>query len=179
MNENPCMNCDSPKTGSPTARTYCTFQLQGGLFGIDALAVKEISVLPPLTAIPHAPAAVRGYVNLRGQIVLVLDLNRLLRLGESTLDSDTRFVVFRSHTGGPHGILVDRIGDMVDLSAERIENTANGVSARENSRGSFSPEELIEGIGKLDDKLLTILDAGNFLPQIEADISLYNKRTVP
>jgi purine-binding chemotaxis protein CheW len=161
---------------SSTPHTYCTFQLQGGLFGIDALAVKEISVLPPLTPIPHSPASVRGYVNLRGQIFLVMDLNRLLQLGETTLGFGTRLIVFRAHLGDPCGILVDSIGDMVELSADRIEQHQGGALPHEKAADSLPQEELIAGVGKLDAGLLTLLDAGKFLPRIETEIAEYNKK---
>lgn len=154
---------------APAARTYCTFRLEGGLFGIDALAVKEIAVLPPITPIPHAPDAVRGCVNLRGQIVLVLDANALLRIGETAIDSATRLIVFRASMGDPFGILADRIGDIVELSDEEIEKREFDAISRENT--SASPrEDLIAGIGKLDGELLTILDGGQLLPHVEAVI---------
>lgn len=176
MNENTRAKLDPVETESPTAHTYCTFQLQGGLFGIDALAVKEITVLPPLTPIPHAPGAVRGCVNLRGQIVLVSDMNCLLQTGESAIGPETRLVVFRAHLGDPFGILVDRIGNIVELCDEKIEKTANGSLSRENA-GDSSPEALVAGIGKLSDKLLTILDAGKLLPHIEAAIVQSHKKS--
>jgi purine-binding chemotaxis protein CheW len=176
MNKNPLTKNDPLKAESPVAHTYCTFQLQGGLFGIDALAVKEISVLPPLTPIPHAPSSVRGYVNLRGQIFLVMDLNRLLQLGETMLGFDTRLIVFRAHLGDPCGILVDSIGDMVELSADRIEQHLSGDLSREKAADLLPQDDLIAGVGKLDTGLLTLLDAGKFLPHIETEIAEYNKK---
>lgn len=177
MNKNPLAKHDPLKAEAAVAHTYCTFQLQGGLFGIDALAVKEISILPSLTPIPHAPSSVRGYVNLRGQIFLVLDLNRLLQLGETTLGFDMRLIVFRASLGDPCGILVDGIGDMVELSADRIEKHQNTAPLCEKTAESLLQEELIAGVGKLDSGLLTLLDAGKFLPRIETEIAEYQKYT--
>jgi purine-binding chemotaxis protein CheW len=160
---------------SPDARTYCSFRLQNGLFGIDALAVKEITVLPTLTPIPHSPDAVRGYVNLRGQIVLVLDMNCLLQTGESSIGLETRLVVFRARLGDPFGILVDRIGDIVELSDEQIEKRGTDAFPRKGN-GDSPQDALITGVGKLDNELLTLLDAGKLLPQIDAAIVQYYKR---
>jgi purine-binding chemotaxis protein CheW len=176
MNSSTGPNSEPLKTETPAARTYCTFHVQGGLFGVDALAVKEIAVVPPLTPIPHAPEAVRGYVNLRGQIVLVLDSHAILHGGELSIGPETRLAVFRAHLGDPFGMLVDRIGDIVELSGERIEKTKNGAASREGSGDSPANEELFLGVGKLDYGLLTILDAGKFLPHLEAVIEQYHKK---
>jgi purine-binding chemotaxis protein CheW len=168
-------NVEPIEADSQAARTYCTFRLEGGLFGIDALAVKEIAVMPPMTPIPHAPAAVRGCVNLRGQIVLVLDANALLRIGETAIDSLTRLIVFRAHLGDPFGILADRIGDIVELCDNEIEKRISAAISRENT-GDSPQDELIAGIGKLDGELLTILDGGKLLPHVEAVIEQYVKK---
>jgi purine-binding chemotaxis protein CheW len=139
--------------------SYCTFRLGEGLFGLDVSLVREVSLLPPLTIIAHAPAAVRGYVNLRGQIHLVLDVRTLLGQGQTALSPDTRLVVLKPALGDPTGVLVDRVGDIVHLSAAEIEDRgpAEAVAA-----GGF-----VRGVGKLDGELLVILDALQFLPAVE------------
>jgi purine-binding chemotaxis protein CheW len=176
MNRSTGPNSEPLKTDSPVAGTYCTFLVRGGLFGVDALAVKEITAVPPLTPIPHAPEAVRGYVNLRGQIVLVLDSQGILHGGEMAIGPETRIVVFRAHLGDPFGMLVDSIGDIVELSGERIERPAYGATSRDENGGSPLHEELFFGIGKLDRGLLTILDAGKLLPHLDAVIEQYRKK---
>lgn len=166
MNVNENVGHDRVAADLPPERTFCTFQLRNGLFGVDALAVKEITVVPALTPIPHAPAAVRGYVNLRGQIVLVLDANRMLRSEPTPLTPDARMIVFRAHLGDAFGILVDRIGDIAELADAQIE-----------SSGASSDNDLIEGVGKLHDSLLTILDAAELLPHIESAIDQHSNHT--
>ena len=117
--------------------------------GSMRLAVKEITVLPSMTPIPHAPDAVRGYVNLRGQIVLVLDLESVDALGR--VDGWFRIAIGRvpRHLGDSFGVLVDSIGDMAELSGESIERPGNGSSRAENRRHA-PVEELIFGVGKLE-----------------------------
>jgi purine-binding chemotaxis protein CheW len=161
----------------PPARTFCTFQLRNGLFGVDALAVKEITVVPTLTPIPHAPAAVGGYVNLRGQIVLVLDANRMLDSEPTPLTPDARVIVFRAHLGDAFGILVDRIGDIAELRDAQIERNEGPDHSHKQPVGSPPPEALIEGVGKLRDSLLTILDAAKLLPHIESAIDQSSNHT--
>ena len=74
------------------ARLFCTFRLGERLFGVDVLAVKEVNREMTFTAVPHAPAAVRGFANLRGQIHLVLDLRQLLGLPPAVVGPDSRLV---------------------------------------------------------------------------------------
>src|SRR5262245_30115467 len=95
--------------GSRRLASVCTFYLDSNLYGVDIRLVKEVSPLPPLTWIPHAPAEVRGYVNLRGLIHLVLDLQRLLGMAGTALGPETRLVLFKPVLGDPFGVLVDRI----------------------------------------------------------------------
>jgi purine-binding chemotaxis protein CheW len=161
----------------PPPRTFCTFQLRNGLFGVDALAVKEITVVPALTPIPHAPAAVRGYVNLRGQIVLVLDANRMLDSNPTPLTPDARLIVFRAHLGDAFGILVDRIGDIAELTDPKIERNEGRDHSRKQPSTSPPHQDLIEGVGKLHDSLLAILDAAKLLPYIESAIDQYSNHT--
>ena len=159
--------------GVGVSKNYCTFWLGNGLFAAEASLVKEVAVLPCMTPIPQAPDTVRGYVNLRGQIVLVLDLKCLLLRSAARIGNDTRLVVFRSCLGEPFGILVDRIGDIVSLHEDRIEKCASGNYANGGDNRTPPEEELITGIGKLADELLSILDARKLLPHIDNTIVQY------
>jgi len=152
-------------------RTYCTFSLGNGLFGIEASLVKEVAVLPSMTPIPQSPTAVRGYVNLRGQIVLALDLQSLLLQRPTPIGDDTRLVVFRPCLGDPFGILVDRVGDIVALHDERIETCMAGSLANGGEKQAPPEEELVTGIGKCDGELLSILDARKLLPIVDRAIA--------
>jgi purine-binding chemotaxis protein CheW len=163
---------------NPTAesQSYTTFRLRDGWFGIATSLVKEVTVVPSLTPIPHAPEAVRGYVNLRGHIVLVVDLNYLLQRSRSELDPDTRLIVFQPQLGDAWGILVQRIGDIVELRAEQIESHGVGGEADGQDAGLLPQEELIHGIGKLDAQLLLLLDARRLPSCLEQMIA--QKRSV-
>jgi purine-binding chemotaxis protein CheW len=152
-------------------QTYTTFRLRGGLFGTATSVVKEVTALPPLTPIPHAPAAVRGYVNLRGHIVLVVDLNCLLRREPMALGPDSRLVVFQPDLGDAFGVMVERIGDIVALSAEQIETHHAGNAASGSELSDWPAEELICGVGKLDGELLSILDARRLRPCLECAVA--------
>jgi purine-binding chemotaxis protein CheW len=148
-------------------QTYCTFRLQDGLFGVETRVVKEVTALPPVTPIPHAPLAVRGYVNLRGHIVMVVDLDCLLRREPAALSPASRLVVLKPELGDALGLLVECIGDIVAVNAEQIETHRAGKVASGSPGVTLPQEELIRGIGKLDGQLLLILDARQLLSCLE------------
>ena len=152
-------------------RTYCTFRLRESLFGTDTRVAKEVTALPPITPIPHAPAAVRGYVNLRGHIVLVLDLNCLLHREPTAIGPASQLVVFQPELGDAFGVLVERIGEIVELSDEQIERHHAGNAASGTDVGELPESALLRGIGKLDDELLLILEARALLPCLEKSVA--------
>ncbi len=143
-----------------------TFRLGESLFGFDVRRVQSVNTLPPLTPVPHAPPAVQGCVNLRGQIHLVLDLKVLLGMGLTEMGPLTRLVVFKPDLGDPFGVLVDRVGDVVALPADRVEGRqADEVEGRAAAHG-----ELVAGIGKLEGELLVLLDAGRLLAAVGREV---------
>jgi chemotaxis signal transduction protein len=143
------------------AQAFCTFRLEERLFGLDVRWVKEVAIPPPITSIAHAPNSVRGYVNLRGQIQLVIDLRCLLGMAPTPLHTDTRLVLFKPVLGDPFGVLVDRIGDIVQLRPDQIEDQ------KPEESGEAREDNFIGGIGKLDGELLILLDTGRLLPCVE------------
>lgn len=146
----------------PTARPIhvCTFRLGDALYGVEIAAVKEVNILPPLTPIPHAPKSVCGYVNLRGQIHLCLDLKQMLGLGPSTITAQTRLVVFQASLGEPFGVLVDQIGDIVQLQANQLE-------PQPTVSDPADPSQLLTGVGKLEAELLLLVNVRKILPLVE------------
>jgi purine-binding chemotaxis protein CheW len=131
-----------------TSRQFCTFRLAGHEFGIDVLRVQEVIRYQEMTRVPLAPPVVEGLINLRGQIVTALDLRRRLELPDRNADQLPMNVVIRTDDG-PVSFLVDDIGDVVEVDEttfERPPETLRGV-----------PRQLIEGVYKLEGRLLLIL----------------------
>ena len=91
---------------------FCTFEAAGRLFGVPLMDIKEVTAEINCTAIPHAPSCVRGYVNIRGQIILGLDLRELLRLPNDQDTRAQRLVIFKTAIGPAFGLLVDEVGDV-------------------------------------------------------------------
>jgi purine-binding chemotaxis protein CheW len=147
------------------ANHYCTFRLAGRLFGFDIRAVKEVNTQTTFAPVPHAPPAVCGYVNLRGNICLVLDLRQLLGLAPAAVTADCRLLIFKPAVGESFGVLVDAIGDIVTLDGDRTE-----AWRPEEGEPLAAARELVAGIGKLAGELLVIVDAQRLLGTLAADI---------
>lgn len=132
-----------------TSRQFCTFYLDDQLFGLDVLCVQEIVREQPLTRVPLSHRVVRGLINLRGQIVTALDLRRRLDLPDREESLEPMNVVVQTDDG-PVSLLVDEIGDVLELADEQFERPP------ETLRGST--RDPICGAYKLPNQLLTILD---------------------
>lgn len=125
---------------------YCTFWVDELYLGIDALTVQEVLRNPGHTPVPLAPPAVRGLINLRGQIVTAIDLGA--RLGRTPQERRMNVVV-RSHEGSA-SLLVDRIADVVQVpfaGHEAVPTTLTGVA-----------RDQLKATCPLEDSLLLILD---------------------
>jgi purine-binding chemotaxis protein CheW len=128
---------------------YCTFYLGDQCFGLDVLRVQEIVRHQPLTRVPLAHPMVRGLINLRGQIVTAMDLRKRLNLPASTEISEPVNVVVQTDEGAV-SLLVDEIGDVLEVSEENFERPPSTLQG--------TARDLIQGAYKLPDQLLVILD---------------------
>jgi purine-binding chemotaxis protein CheW len=131
------------------SRQYCTFRLDNLSFGIEVDRVQEVIRHQEMTRVPLSDRVVRGLINLRGQIATAIDLRRQLELGERPAGKLPMNVVVRTDDG-PVSLLVDEIGDVLEVDAESFErppDTLRGVG-----------REFVRGAHKLQDHLLLILD---------------------
>ena len=116
----------------------CTFYLDGLFFGVEVQKVQEVIRYQEMTEVPLASPVVQGLINLRGQMVTAIDLRRRLDLTERPADKLPMNVVVRTDDG-PVSLLVDEIGDVLEVDAEAFERppeTLRGV-ARELIRGAY------------------------------------------
>jgi purine-binding chemotaxis protein CheW len=129
-------------------------------YGVDIFAVREIVKAQEITSVPGASDYVLGIINLRGKIISVVDLAHRLGLGRSRIDRESRIVVV-DLDGFTVGLLVDAATEVLKLAPESIE------SAPDELKGSGS-DAYLEGVGKLKDRLVIILNPGNLLAEGEA-----------
>lgn len=149
-------------------RLFCTFRVDGRLFGVDILDVKEITTETNSTQIAHAPDEVRGLVNIRGHIYLALDLGRLLGMASSTVTNDSRLVLFKPAVGNAFGVVVDEIGDIQSAEPSRIEAFSPQTHAIVAAK--FRRVDLIDAVCKLNSELLVVLNPRRFLTVIEQNL---------
>jgi purine-binding chemotaxis protein CheW len=128
---------------------FCTFYLDGLVFGVEVEKVQEVIRHQSTTRVPLAPPVLGGLINLRGQIVTAVDLRRRLEMPERPAEMAPMNVVVCTDDGAV-SLLVDDIGDVVDVTESAFEpppDTLQGVS-----------RELIRGAYKLKGALLLLLD---------------------
>lgn len=133
-----------------SAAQYCTFLVADMYFGIDVRRVQEVLRTQEVTAVPQAPAVIEGLINLRGQIVTALDMRRRLGLLPRPASAQPMNMVVRTEDGAA-SLLVDEIGDVLDVEASSFEPVPENVAPGQR--------ELILGVCKLKDRLLLVLDA--------------------
>jgi purine-binding chemotaxis protein CheW len=130
-------------------RQFCTFHLGTLFLGIEVQQVQEVIRRQVMTPIPLAPRAVRGLINLRGQIVTAVDLRERLGLPPLPPDQEPMNVVVRTDEGAV-SLLVDEIGDVLETEEEQYESLPDTLPPQ--------ARELMRGVYKLPDRLLLILD---------------------
>ncbi len=135
-----------------------TFQLGSEQYGLDIMRVQEIIRMPALTRAPRSPSFVAGMLNLRGEVLPVIDLRR--RMGMAPVDYDKRTrVVIVSHDVGHFGLVVDAVADVRRLALDTIQLPPS-VTRNENA-------SLVSGVARLPtDRLLLVLDLSALLPGI-------------
>lgn len=137
---------------------YLTFEIGDKTFGINIEPVKEIIEYERLTRIPMTPAYIRGVVNLRGNVVPIIDLASRLNLQGREISKRTCLIILQQVVEDESidiGILVDSVSEVLDLPADDIEPAPSfGVEVR---------SDFIEGMGKIQGYFVTILDVSKVL----------------
>lgn len=131
------------------SQQFCTFLLDGKLFGVPVPQVQEVIRFQQMTPVPLAPATIEGMINLRGQIVIAIDLRRRISLPERSKKELPINVVVRA-ADGAISLLVDEIGDVIEVEHSTFETPPETVSP--------SVREMILGVHKLEGRLLHVLD---------------------
>jgi purine-binding chemotaxis protein CheW len=137
-----------------------TFFLGGEQFGIEVMKVQEVTGQPAVIQVPLAPAFVSGLVNLRGQIATAIGLRELLGLGAQSQGSQMSVVC--KLDGNLISLLVDTIGDVVEVEQKQFENAPETLLS--------SVRRFVKGVYKLDGVLLSVLD----LEQLSKELAAAN-----
>jgi purine-binding chemotaxis protein CheW len=134
----------------PSAHQFCTFYLDHLLFGVESQNIQEVVTYRELRPVPLAPPVVSGLMNLRGHVVVALDLRRQLELKERPSDLTPVGLVVRA-AGGTVCLLADEVGNVVEVEEETFEPSPETLSPRLRS--------VILGVHKLEGQLLHVLNS--------------------
>ena len=137
-----------------------TFQIAGEEFGVDILSVQEIIRPMQITMVPHAARFIEGVINLRGKVIPVINMRTRFNMPALDRDSDTRIVVMEFDQKIV-GFLVDGVSEVLRIPASTVEPAPPVICGI----GS----EYIRGVGKLDDRLLILLDLDTLLSEMNAE----------
>lgn len=150
-------------------RLFCTFRVDGRLFGVDILDVKEVTAETTYTRVAHAPDEVLGLVNIRGHIYLALDLRRLLGVPAMELTGESRLVLFKPSVGSAFGVVVDQISEIQAVDSNHTEIFKQ--NDHENALASVRRVDLVDAVCKLSGELLVVLNPRRFLAVVEQKLS--------
>ncbi|MDR1490309.1 MAG: chemotaxis protein CheW [Desulfovibrio sp.] len=131
-----------------------TFSIGEEEFGVDILKVQEIIRTMEITKVPRAEAFVEGVINLRGKVIPIIDLRRRFGLDSKAHDKHTRIIVIEINNMIV-GFVVDSVSEVLRIPAGTVEPPPPVVSGLDS--------EYISGVGKLQDRLLILLDLDKLL----------------
>ena len=137
---------------------WVTFQLDREMYGVNVMQVREVLRYSDIAPVPGAPAYVLGIINLRGNVVSVIDTRMRFGLPPSEITDNTRIMIIESERQVV-GILVDSVAEVVDLNTNEIDDTPN-VGTEESAK-------FICGVCNREDDLLILIDLYKLLTEEE------------
>jgi len=145
-------------SGNVDHRQCVTFRLDNEIYGINVMLIQEVLRVTEIAPVPGAPNYVIGIINLRGNVVTVIDTRMRFGLPPKEMDDATRIVIIEAENQTV-GIVVDSVSEVVDVNASEIE-TAPNVGNDETAR-------YIEGVVSRDEELLILVDLNKLLTEDE------------
>lgn len=149
---------EQSKTDTDPVLQWVTYQLADETYGINVMQVQEVLRMTEIAPVPGAPDYVLGIVNLRGNVVTVIDTRRRFNLPPHTTDDASRIIIAEV-SGKVIGMLVDNVAEVVYLHQSEID-TAPNVSNEDSSR-------FIQGVCSRDKTLLILVDVNKLLSDEE------------
>lgn len=138
-----------------------TFTISSEEFGLDILKVQEIIRTMEITRVPRAPEFVEGVINLRGKVIPIVDLRARFGMESKSHDSHTRIIVVEVNSLIV-GFVVDSVSEVLRIQSNTVEPPPPIVSGIDS--------EYINGVGKLDDRLLILIDINKLLSYPEIGV---------
>ncbi len=131
-----------------------TFALGSEEYGVDIAQVQEINRMVTITNVPRAPQFMEGVINLRGQLIPIIDLRSRFGMPKTERTKNTRIVVTEINAKRV-GMVVDSVSEVLRIPVEQIEDAPELVAGVDT--------EYIRGVGKVGDRLIIMLDLGRVI----------------
>jgi len=148
------MDSTAKKSDDNPVLRWVTFRLENEKYGINVMQVQEVLRVTEIAPVPGAPDYVMGIINLRGNVVTVIDTRKRFGLHSKEVEDATRIVIIEADEQVV-GILVDSVAEVVDLRISEIESAPN-VGTEESAK-------FIQGVASQDGELLIIIDLNRLL----------------
>lgn len=137
---------------------FCTFFVKDEFFGVPVQQVQEVIRYQEMTRVPLVSHVIRGLINLRGQIVMAVDLRRRLGLEDRPESQLPLNVVVRTEDGAV-SFLVDEIGDVLEVAEEKFERPPETLQGQ--------ARDMVRGVYKLQDRLMLVLDTQRVMSETD------------
>jgi len=130
------------------------FQLKNQQFGVDIQQIRSIEKLQEITEIPNTSEFIKGVINLRSEVIAIIDLRERLHINKTDITDDTRILIV-SINDVQIGLIVDSATDVLDIDPASIDPSPEIVGDIDVT--------FVKGVAKLEDRLLILLDLARVL----------------
>lgn len=137
------------QTANLDTRQFIVFKLDREEYGVDTQKITTIVRMSTITRVPKTPSYIKGVINLRGEIIPIMDLRTKFSLQEIGETEDTRIIIVKIDDI-LMGIIVDAVAEVVEFDEESVEQI--------NSFNNDFTSDYLYGVGKLDGRIITLLN---------------------
>ncbi|MCK5040081.1 MAG: chemotaxis protein CheV [Candidatus Aenigmarchaeota archaeon] len=142
-------------------RQLVIFRIEKEEFGVDINDVREIIKMEDITHIPRTEDYIIGVINLRGKIIVVVDLAKKLGMPAKERDKNTR-VIITEFEGNTVGMVVDECNEVLRITGDKIKPAPSTITKKIDS-------DYLQGVGILEDRILILLDLGKVFENKDVD----------
>lgn len=136
------------------ASQYVVFRMDDQLYGAEIAVVREVSYLTPITRLPNTPHYVEGVIDLRGEVMPIIDLRKRLGLPDRASDADTRIMVL-SAGGLTAAVIVDGVEQVVSLEP--------GAITQPDATVAVAGQDYVYGVARMNERLVVLIDLSRLL----------------
>ena len=133
------------------ATQYIKIAVGEEFYGVDISVIENIVRMQRITRVPNVAAYIKGVINLRGEIVPIMNLRLKIGLEEIEYTKDTRIIIIKTENYGKIGLIVDAVKEVVALEEDQLEKLPYD-NTEEN--------HFVSAVGKVDNTLVSVLDLG-------------------